>query len=65
MLSMLGKTSAEQHFEIFFLYFTRKIGFDIACKFCMKCRNLFSGKNKKNIMNLSFAEVNCPESDNA
>ena len=27
--------------------FSRKIGFDISCKFCMKCQILFSGKKKK------------------
>ena len=36
-----------------FSYFTQKTGFDISCKFspmettCMKCQNLFFGKNKK------------------
>ena len=26
-----------------------KIGFDISHKFCMTCRSLFSGENKKNV----------------
>ena len=36
-------------------YFSQKIGFDISCKLstmetiCIKCQNLFSGKNKKKI----------------
>ena len=38
-------------------YFSQKTGFDISCKFCMKCQTLFSGKNKKNIINLSPAEL--------
>ena len=39
----------------YFSYFSQKTGFDISCKLspvetiCMKCQNLFSGKNKKNI----------------
>ena len=39
----------------FLLFFFQKTGFDISCKFsplktvCMKCQNVFSGKNKKNI----------------
>ena len=45
----------------YFSYFSWKIGFDISCKLspketiCMKCQILFSGKNKKHIINLSFA----------
>ena len=41
-----------------FSYFFLKTGFDIPCKLspletlCMKCQNLFSGKNKKNISNV-------------
>ena len=40
-------------FFFFFLFFPRKQVFDISCKLspletiCMKCQNLFSGKNKK------------------
>ena len=38
----------------YFSYFSQKTGFDITCKLsmetiCMKCLNLFSGENKKNI----------------
>ena len=57
MLSMLGKISSRQHFEICF-FFSQKIGFDISCKLspketvCMECQSLFSGKNKKTIINL-------------
>ena len=44
-------------------YFSEKTGFDISCKlspietFCMKCPILFSGKNKKTINILSYAEL--------
>ena len=61
-LSTLGKIFSRQHFEIFFSYFFQKTGFDISCKLspeetiCMKCQILFTGKNKKNIINLSSAE---------
>ena len=40
---------------VIFSYFSQKTGFDISCKLspletiCMKCQNLFFGKNKKNI----------------
>ena len=46
-----------------FSYFFQKTEFDISCKLspletiCMKCQILFSGKNKKNIINLSSAEL--------
>ena len=44
-----------------FSYLSLQTGFDISCKLsketiCMMCRILFSGKNKKNITNLSPAE---------
>ena len=58
MLSTLGKIFSRQHFEIFFLIFSQKTGFDISCKLstiCMKCQILFSGKNK-NIISLPSAE---------
>ena len=61
-LNTLGKNFSRPHFEIFFLIFFQKIGFDTSCKLspyetvCMKCQSLFSGKNKKNIINLSTAE---------
>ena len=44
-------------------YFSQKTDFDISCKLspmetvCMKYQNLFSRKNKKNITNLSSAEL--------
>ena len=62
-LSTLGKIFSRWHFEIFFSYFSQKTGFDISCKLCrmeticMKCQILFSGKNKKNITNLSSAKL--------
>ena len=40
--STLSKISSRQHFEIFFLFFPMET-------ICMKCQNLFSEKNKKNI----------------
>ena len=61
MLSMLGKNFSRQHFEYFSL-FSQKTGFDSTCKLCpiriicMKHQILFSGKNKRNIINLSSAE---------
>ena len=59
----LGKIISRRHFEIFFSDFSQKTVFDTSCKLspletiCMKCRILFSGKNKKNITNLSSAEL--------
>ena len=47
----------------YFSYFPRKTGFNISCKLspeetiCMKCQSLFSGKNKKNIVNLLSAKL--------
>ena len=44
-------------------YLSMKTGFDNSCKLSpletiyMKCQNLFYGKNKKNIIHLSFAEL--------
>ena len=40
-----------------FSYFSQKTGFDISCKFCMKCQILFSGKNKKNISLCSLLKI--------
>ena len=46
-----------------FSNFSQNTGFDISCKLslmetiCMKCQILFSEKNKKNIINLSSAEL--------
>ena len=45
------------------LIFSQKTGFDISCKLspletiCMKCQIVFSGKIRKNITNLSSAEL--------
>ena len=59
MFSTLGKYFSKQFLNIF-LIFSQKIGFDISCRLsmtiCMKCQSLFSGKNKKNIINLLSAE---------
>ena len=61
-LSTLGKIFSRRHID-WFSYFSQKTGFDISCKLsqletiCMKCQILFSGKNKKNITNLSSAEL--------
>ena len=57
---MHGKNFSRQHFEIFFSYFSQKIGFNILCKLSPNetiyiCQILFSGKNKKTI-NLPSAE---------
>ena len=59
MLNMLEKISADSILK----YFSQQIGFGISCKLsleretvCMKCQSLFSGKNKKTIINLSSAE---------
>ena len=40
----------------YFSYFSQKTAFDMET-ICMKCQMLFSGKNKKNIINLSSAEL--------
>ena len=58
---MLGKNYSRKHFEIFFLFYT-KVGFDILWKLspketiCMKCQSIFSEENKKNIIDLPYAE---------
>ena len=58
----LGKIFCRQHIEIFF----PEDRFDISCKFspsvvtvCMKCQNLFSAKNRTDIINLSSAVFAC------
>ena len=62
-LSTLGKIFSRLLTEIFYLIFSQKTDFDISCKLspietiCTKCQILFSGKNKKNITNLSSAEL--------
>ena len=47
-----------QHFEIFFLFFLEKMicHFMQTVSISMKCQILFSRKNKKNIISLSYAE---------
>ena len=53
-----------EFFFFFFSYFSQKTGFNISCKMspletiCMKCNILFPGKIKKNIGNVSSAELN-------
>ena len=60
-LSMQGKIAAGDILK-YFSYFSMKKGFDISCKLspletiCLKCRILFSGKNEKNVINLSSSE---------
>ena len=49
--STLGKIFSRRHFEVFFLFFPEKQE-----TICMKCQILFSGKNKKNIINWPSAE---------
>ena len=46
-----------------FVLIFQKSEYDVSCKLspmetiCMKCQIMFSGKNKKNIINLSSAEL--------
>ena len=48
---------------IFFSNFSQKTDFDVSCQLppgetvCVKCQILCSGKNKKNIVNMSSAEL--------
>ena len=58
---MLGNNLSSQHFGIYFHIFPRKqaLTFHANClqeTICMKCQNLFSGKNKKIIINLLSVE---------
>ena len=53
-LSSLYKKNQHTTFCDIFLFFP-ETGFDISCKICMKCQNLFSGKIRKTIINLSSA----------
>ena len=47
----------------YFSYFPQETDFDISCKLspmetiCTKCQIMFTGENKKNIINLSSAEL--------
>ena len=60
-LSTLGKTLIT--LKYFFLFFFQKTGSDIPCQLspmetiCMKCQKLFSGKNMKNITNMTSAKL--------
>ena len=51
MLSMLGKYFIRRHFEIFFSYFSQKIGFDISCKLSKEKGN-FLGSSIRKLLNL-------------
>ena len=57
------KNFSRKQFEIIFFFFPKKIGSGISCKLspeetiCKKFKNLFSEKNKKNIINLTSAEL--------
>ena len=61
-LALCIKFSADSILK-YFSYFSQEKGFDISCKLSpletifMKCQILFSGKYKKNIINLSSAEL--------
>ena len=61
-LALWVKFSADYILK-YFSQFSLKSGFDISCKLspmetiCMKCQILFSGKNKKNVINLSSVEL--------
>ena len=55
MLANMVKKFSRPHFKIFFIIFPRKKGVDISCKLS-KCQNLFSWKNRQNVINLSSAE---------
>ena len=65
LYNSLGLFSRRQLDDVI-LIFSRKINFDISCKsspletkvetICMKCRNLFSGQNKKAISIMLSAE---------
>ena len=55
-LSTLGKIFIRRTFWNIFLIFTRKQVLIFYAN-CMKCQILFSGKNKKNVINVSSAEL--------
>ena len=56
MLSMLGRSFSRWHFEIFFSYFSQKIGWHymqvVRDTICMKSQILFAGKNKKKTLSI-------------
>ena len=62
-LALWVKFSADDILKYFSYFFPQKICFDISGKLTpletiyMKCQNLFSGKNKININNVSSAEL--------
>ena len=51
--------SVDDKLMLFYLFFPLKTGFGISCKLspletiCMKCQNLFSGKNEKKKFNIN------------
>ena len=57
----MGNIFSRRHFEIFFLFFSENRLWHfmqiVQETICMKCQSLFSGKNKKNIIRLSSAEI--------
>ena len=53
-ISMLGRNFS-RHFDFFLFFFSENI-FIFKLSPYMKCQSLFSGNDKKNIINLSFAE---------
>ena len=63
LISTLCKIFSKQNFEIIFLIVPRKQDLTFHANrlpmemICMKCKILFSGKNKKNTTSLSSAEL--------
>ena len=61
--SVVDKNFSRPHTEIVFLFFPRKVWFDISCKLspqetiCMKCQILFLSKIEKIFINLSSVEL--------
>ena len=57
MLSMPGRNFSWWHFETLFLFFPEnRLTFQAKETICKKCRSLFSGEKKKNIIKLSSGE---------
>ena len=61
LLALKVKFSADDILQ-YFSEFSQYIGVHISCKLsaletiCMRCQSLFSGKNKRDVINLSSAE---------
>ena len=55
--SILDKISADNIKYFLFLFFFQTTGFDNYLTICTKCQSLFSEKNKKNIINLLFVDL--------